>query len=130
MLDEDYPYEAKDGKCRFDLKKSVMKLKGRGIVRKEEHLLEAIFTKGPIAITVADKHFYGYKEGVIAPYEKCPYPGHTVSIVGYGTLNGTDYYLVKNSWGSSWGDIGYIRIPRNVNFCHIVDAAYYGIWED
>ena len=41
---------------------------------------------------------------------------HAVLVVGYGVAeNGREYYLVKNSWGTSWGRDGYFRIPRNEN---------------
>merc|ERR1719264_45652 len=44
---------------------------------------------------------------------------HAVTVVGYGTANGVDYWLIKNSWGSSWGEKGYIRLKRGVGMCGI-----------
>ncbi|RHN47042.1 putative fruit bromelain [Medicago truncatula] len=57
---------------------------------------------------------------------------HAVTIVGYGTSNdGTKYWLVKNSWGTSWGEKGYIRMKRDIDakegLCGIAMNAFYPI---
>ena len=44
---------------------------------------------------------------------------HAVTVVGYGTDNGVDYWLIKNSWGSSWGEKGFIRLKRGVGMCGV-----------
>lgn len=133
MLRKDYPDENGEGECRFDPKLSVMKLKGRGLVNNETLMLEALQTKGPLGVDLyASKDFYSYKSGILSPDPDCAknYPNHAVNIVGYGTSNGTDFYLIKNSWGKSWGDKGYLRVPRNVNFCGITREPMYPILED
>jgi hypothetical protein len=54
-------------------------------------------------------------------------------VVGYGTENGEDYYLVKNSWGTSWGDEGYIKLGRGPQYnagdgqCGILLEASYPV---
>lgn len=44
---------------------------------------------------------------------------HAVVVVGYGTLNNTPYWIVRNSWGTTWGASGYILLKRGVNMCNI-----------
>ena len=50
---------------------------------------------------------------------------HAVVFVGWGTESGTDYWIVRNSWGSDWGEKGYFRIQRGINLCQI---EYWGSW--
>ena len=48
---------------------------------------------------------------------------HAVVVVGYGTDKGIDYWTVKNSWGTGWGEQGFFRIKRDL--CHLTEVAYY-----
>jgi len=50
---------------------------------------------------------------------------HAVLAVGYGTENGIDYWLIKNSWGTDWGMNGYFKIQRGVNMCGIGQCNSY-----
>ena len=70
----------------------------------------AVATVGPVAISV-DAGWMMYEEGVYS--SACGSTiDHAVGLVGYGSDNGEDYWLVRNSWGSGWGEKGYIRIKR------------------
>jgi C1A family cysteine protease len=78
------------------------------------HLKEAVF-RGPVSIAIeADtRDFQLYKSGVLTGDSCGTNLDHGVLIVGYGEENGNDYWLVKNSWGTDWGDNGYIKLGRS-----------------
>ncbi|THD18723.1 putative pre-pro-cysteine proteinase [Fasciola hepatica] len=66
-----------------------------------------------------------YRSGIYQSRTCSPFHlNHAVLAVGYGTQGGTDYWIVKNSWGSFWGEHGYIRLARNRdNMCGIASMA-------
>ena len=85
-----------------------------------------------IAIQADQKDFQLYKSGVFTG--SCGTKlDHGVLAVGYGSNDGVDYYLVKNSWSSTWGDNGYIRLGRGDDFnkgagqCGLLMQASYPI---
>lgn len=112
--EESYPYTAKGGTCeKCD---AVVSLTDCVDVtpNNQIHLKEAVAT-GPVSIAIeADtKTFQMYKSGVITGDACGQNLDHGVLIVGYGEESGQEYWLVKNSWGTSWGDNGYVKIARS-----------------
>jgi hypothetical protein len=124
-----YPYTAKNGQCKSTscTASTNSKLSGYKDVTHTENALGAAVDITPVSIAIeADQSgFQLYKSGVF-----CGTCGtnldHGVLAVGYGT-DGSDYWKVKNSWGTSWGEAGYIRICRNENKCGLSNEPSYPI---
>ena len=74
-------------------------------------------------IYASDESFGNYGGGVYSGCSKTEI-NHAVLVVGYGTENGQDYWLVKNSWGTNWGRNGMIKIARGKNMCGIGKYCY------
>jgi cathepsin L len=126
-----YPYQASDHPCRF--KAADVGATDTGFVditsKDENALQQAVATVGPISVAIDASHasFQLYKRGVYHE-ARCSQTqlDHGVLAVGYGVEGSTDYWLVKNSWGKSWGEEGYIMMTRNKNNqCGIATASSY-----
>ena len=74
--------------------------------------MKAALAQQPLAVSIeADKRvFQTYKSGVLDSTKCGTKLDHAVLAVGYGTEDGTDYWLVKNSWNTTWGDQGYVKL--------------------
>ena len=92
-----------------------------------EAMKQEIYANGPITgMFFVHQSFTMYKSGVYAvthPFKDPMLGGHAIKIMGYGTEDGTPYWLVANSWNEEWGDNGYFKIKRGVNKCGLADCA-------
>ncbi|XP_020790023.2 cathepsin S, ortholog 1 [Boleophthalmus pectinirostris] len=126
-----YPYEHQNGLCRYSVKGKAGHCSNFHILpRGDEKMLASVVANvGPVAVAVNAMlpSFHLYRGGVYSDPKCNPNAiNHAVLVVGYGTEKGEDYWLVKNSWGATWGEGGFIRMARNKkNACGIATFAVY-----
>lgn len=84
---------------------------------------------GPISVSMDANNLYKYSQGIYQNPDCSDYnTNHAVLVVGYGSENGLDYWIVKNSWGETFGENGYFRIIRNAdNTCGFTTQAFYPV---
>jgi cathepsin L len=126
-----YPYTATGpNQCQYSAANSGGYITGyTDIPSGSESSLTNAIVNTPVSVAIDASHssFQFYQSGVYyEPACSSTQLDHGVLAVGYGVDSGTDYYQVKNSWGSSWGMEGYIWMSRNRdNNCGIATAASY-----
>jgi len=126
-----YPYEGRDYSCRYSAAFKAATVTGYVSVRRgdENDLMNAVGSVGPVSVCInaSSQGFQFYHTGVYRDSSCSKSINHAVLAVGYGTDSSYGaYWIVKNSWGSSWGDAGYIKMARNNNNqCGIANQACY-----
>jgi cathepsin L len=113
-----YPYKAgvtkTAGTCQKCTSAGVSFSSCYDVTPKDQVALAAAVSKHPVAIAIeADtRYFQSYSGGILDSTSCGTSLDHAVEIIGYGSENGVDYWNVRNSWGSSWGESGYVRIKK------------------
>ncbi|OVA17619.1 Peptidase C1A [Macleaya cordata] len=133
--EQNYPYKAEDGTCDSSKENShVVTINGHeNVPTNDENALMKAVANQPVSVAIdaGGSDFQFYSEGVFTG-ECGTELDHGVAVVGYGTtIDGTKYWIVKNSWGAEWGEKGYIRMQRGVSaeegLCGIAMEASYPI---
>ena len=126
--ESDYAYSGTKGTCKKDTSKYIdMKVTGYKQLSDwsagdEAEIKEFLYETGPLSVALNANPLQTYVSGILdLTSSQCsPYGiNHAVTLVGYGSESGTDYWIVRNSWGSSWGEKGYFRIARGKSTCGI-----------
>lgn len=91
-------------------------------------MMQQIYQNGPISCSIAaQKDFHNYTGGIYHDKTGAKRTNHAISVVGYGEEKGVKYWLVRNSWGSNWGEGGFFRIVRGINNIGIEGSCSYGM---
>ncbi|XP_027346613.1 senescence-specific cysteine protease SAG39-like [Abrus precatorius] len=131
-LEASYPYKGVDGKCNAkEAANNAATITGyEDVPANNEKALQKAVANQPVSVAIdaSGSDFQFYKSGVFTG--SCGTDlDHGVTAVGYGVSDGTEYWLVKNSWGTTWGEEGYIRMQKDVSaaegLCGIAMQASY-----
>jgi C1A family cysteine protease len=126
MQEANYRYTGVRGTCRYSARTDNIKLPSRNVYQPASTdptaVYDFIYNHGPSTSAMDATLIQNYRGGIFnVPSSSCPSINHCVMIVGYDSTQ--NYFLIKNSWGTSWGEQGYIRI--NSRSC-MVNVRIYG----
>jgi len=115
-----YPYRAVDEACKFNpatVEATISSFKSATTTKNEQEMVDATATIAPLSICVDASSWQFYTSGIMTPTQCGRTLDHCVQIVGYDTSAATPYWNVRNSWGTDWGEKGFIRLEYGKNTC-------------
>ena len=133
-FDDDYNYIAEDQNCNYDQSLSTNTISGYkycsnyGSEKCSVDIVYNLLVNGPLSIGIdgGTSDFQSYQSGILDT--TCSEDNHAVVLAGYGrTDDQKEYWIVRNSWGSSWGEEGYVRVARddsNNYSCYVNNEAW------
>jgi len=130
-----YPYMERLKRCHHRHHTGA-RIKGRHQIQEgnEDELKEAVALRGPVAVAIdATDKFHKFRHHTKGVYSDSSCGNrrhdlnHAVLVVGYGRENNQDYWLIKNSWGTDWGEKGYVKLARGKNMCGVATHAVYPV---
>ncbi|GAB2274755.1 hypothetical protein Dimus_009528 [Dionaea muscipula] len=133
--EENYPYTGLEGKCDEDkAKEDTVQIDGfEKVPANDEKSLQAAVAQQPVSVAIdaSGPLFQLYSGGIFNGFCGTNL-NHGVAAVGYGGEDGKKYWIVKNSWGTGWGENGYIRLRRDLWYapggaCGIAKMASYPV---
>jgi len=135
-MEESYGYKASVSKCQSSNWMCAVGIPSGGVQgfkdvsRGSERALMSAVQQQPVSVAIeADQSIFQLYKGGVLTGACGTRIDHGVLLVGYGTDQGKDYWIVKNSWGSGWGESGYVRIARDSNECGISSQATYPVMD-
>ncbi len=122
----EYPYSSYQGvtgKCSADTTKAVVTVVSYTTITGESNMGSYVQTTGPLSVCLDASSWNSYSSGIMSVCGKSV--DHCVQAVGVDTSGSNPYWKVRNSWGTSWGEAGFIRLAYGKNTCNI---ASYPTW--
>ncbi|XP_007942188.1 cathepsin O [Orycteropus afer afer] len=127
VRDSEYPFKAQNGLCQyFSASHSGFSVKGYSAYDysdQEDEMAKALLAFGPLIVIVDAVSWQDYLGGIIQHHCSSGEANHAVLITGFDKTGSTPYWIVRNSWGSSWGVDGYAYVKMGANICGIADSV-------
>ncbi|TVU42098.1 hypothetical protein EJB05_08487, partial [Eragrostis curvula] len=115
--EEAYPYTEQQGMCQ-SVQPAVTISGYQNVPAEDENALAAAVANQPVSVGVDASDFHLYQQGIMTADGCGENINHAVTAIGYGRADdGTQYWLLKNQWGETWGEGGYMRLQRGVGAC-------------
>jgi len=122
-LESDYPYTSgggSTGSCKFNSARIAVSITGYKSVGRGESSLKSALNAGPASLCLAASSWQSYRGGILS---KCDNNvDHCVQGTGY---SGSSYWRIRNSWGTGWGESGFIRLAQGSDLCKVSDDTTY-----
>ncbi|XP_010898099.1 cathepsin O [Esox lucius] len=123
----EYPFKAQTGICHFFPQShdgvSVKDFAAYNFSGREKAMMGRLVAWGPLAVTVDALSWQDYLGGIIQHHCSYHHANHAVIVIGYDATGEVPYWIVQNSWGTSWGNEGYAYIKMGGNVCGIADSV-------
>jgi len=123
----DYPYTAENGQCEFNSADIDAVLTNWQYVTQSEDenaMQSFLVSNGPLSVCVDAESWQYYQGGIITTSSDCGTSlDHCVMITGYGTSESTNFWWVRNSWGTDWGQSGYLQVEMGSDVCGIAQEV-------
>ncbi|XP_011609247.2 cathepsin O isoform X1 [Takifugu rubripes] len=123
----EYPYKAQTRMCHFFSGShggvGVKNFTALDFSGQEEAMMGHLVKHGPLSVVVDALSWQDYLGGIIQYHCSSKRSNHAVLVVGYDTTGDIPYWIVQNSWGTTWGDKGYVYMKVGSNICGIADSV-------
>merc|ERR1719412_2235880 len=122
-LNSDYPYTSgggQTGSCKFNSGRIAVSISGYHSVSRGESALKSALNEGPASVCLAASSWQSYRGGILSRCDN--QVDHCVQTTGY---SGSSYWRIRNSWGTGWGESGFIRLAQGKDLCKVSDDTTY-----
>ncbi|XP_044156097.1 cathepsin O [Bufo gargarizans] len=131
LRSSEYPFKARTGTCHYfpptEHGVSINGYEAYDFSNYEEEMMKLLISVGPLAVIVDAVSWQDYLGGIIQHHCSSGHSNHAVLVVGFDKTGDTPYWIVKNSWGTSWGVDGYVHVKMGENVCGIADFVTFPV---